>query len=90
MKSCATWSITAWPWPLPAISWCMLGPWTGCWSGCAGISPPSPELTFAEFRELSGLSRKLGIPLLEYLDRSGATVRQKDVRLAGPGLDRKR
>ena len=44
------------------------------------------ELSFAAFRELSGLSRKLGIPLLEHLDQSGLTVRVGDVRKAGPEL----
>ncbi len=44
------------------------------------------ELSFAEFRELSGLSRKLGIPLLEYLDQTGATRRSGDAREAGPAL----
>jgi selenocysteine-specific elongation factor len=45
------------------------------------------ELTFGEFRELSGLSRKLGIPLLEHLDQKGVTARDGDVRRAGPALD---
>ena len=44
------------------------------------------ELPFAVFRELSGLTRKLGIPMLEYLDQSGMTVRDGDVRRAGPAL----
>ncbi len=42
-----------------------------------------PELAFAEFRALSGLTRKLGIPMLEYLDQSGRTVRVGDARQAG-------
>ena len=46
------------------------------------------ELSFAGFRELSGLTRKLGIPMLEYLDETGATVRRGDVRHAGPALGR--
>jgi len=45
------------------------------------------ELSFKEFRELSGLSRKLGIPLLEHLDQAGLTVRRQDVRVAGPALE---
>ncbi len=45
------------------------------------------ELSFAEFRELSGLSRKLGIPMLEYLDHTGWTTRTGDVRVAGPKFD---
>ncbi len=44
------------------------------------------ELAFAGFRELSGLTRKLGIPMLEYLDENGLTVRDGDVRRAGPNL----
>ncbi len=45
-----------------------------------------PELTFARFRELSGLSRKLGIPMLEHLDQAGLTARVGDNRRAGPAL----
>jgi selenocysteine-specific elongation factor len=44
------------------------------------------ELNFGAFRELSGLTRKLGIPMLEYLDERGLTVRDGDVRRAGPEL----
>ena len=44
------------------------------------------ELAFAVFRELSGLTRKLGIPMLEYLDQTGVTVRKGDIRVAGPAL----
>jgi len=47
----------------------------------------SAEITFADFRQLSGLSRKLGIPLLEYLDQNGVTVRVGDVRRAGEALN---
>lgn len=43
-------------------------------------------LPFAGFRELSGLTRKLGIPMLEYLDQMGITRRDGDVRRAGPAL----
>jgi selenocysteine-specific elongation factor len=38
------------------------------------------EITPAMFRELFGTSRKYTIPLLEYLDREGVTVRKGDVR----------
>ena len=38
------------------------------------------ELTPAGFRDLCGTSRKYTIPLLEYLDREGITVRVGDVR----------
>ena len=46
-----------------------------------------PELSFAEFRDLSGLTRKLGIPMLEYLDQAGWTTRTGDVRVAGPRFE---
>ena len=49
----------------------------------------APELAFATFRELSGLTRKLGIPMLEYLDQTGVTVRKGDIRVAGPSLEDK-
>ncbi len=45
-----------------------------------------PELKFADFRALTGLTRKLGIPLLEYLDQTGVTVRVGDQRHRGPAL----
>ncbi len=45
------------------------------------------EMLFGTFRELSGLTRKLGIPMLEHLDQAGVTVRQDDARRAGPALE---
>jgi len=47
------------------------------------------EMAFATFRELSGLTRKLGIPMLEYLDQTGVTVRKGDIRVAGSALEDK-
>jgi selenocysteine-specific elongation factor len=47
----------------------------------------SGDLTFGTFREVSGLSRKLGIPMLEYLDETGYTRRDGDVRRPGPRLE---
>jgi len=47
------------------------------------------DMAFATFRELSGLTRKLGIPMLEYLDQTGVTVRRGDLRVAGPALEEK-
>ncbi len=38
------------------------------------------RITAAEFRDLIGATRKYCIPLLDYLDRSGVTVRQGDYR----------
>jgi len=45
------------------------------------------EMLFATFRQLSGLTRKLGIPMLEHLDQTGVTVRQGDARRPGPVLE---
>ncbi len=44
------------------------------------------DMPFAVFREVSGMTRKLGIPMLEYLDEKEFTQRQADVRVAGPAL----
>ena len=41
-------------------------------------------LTVAEIRDLLGTTRKYAVPLCEWLDRTGATVRKGDVRLLGP------
>ena len=38
------------------------------------------EITAASFRDLIGSSRKYTIPLLEYFDREGLTIRIGDVR----------
>lgn len=37
-------------------------------------------LTVAEFRDLTGASRKYAVPLLEHTDRIGWTMRVGDVR----------
>ena len=44
------------------------------------------ELSPGDFKELTGLSRKAAIPLLEWLDRVRLTRRHGGVRVAGPGL----
>ena len=41
----------------------------------------NPRLTVPEFKELSGVSRKYAIPLLEYLDRTRVTRREGDARV---------
>ena len=43
------------------------------------------ELTVADFRDITGASRKFAVPLLEYADRVGWTVRGGDARRAGGG-----
>jgi selenocysteine-specific elongation factor len=40
----------------------------------------SPKMDVARFKELTGISRKYAIPLLEYLDRERVTRRTGDVR----------
>jgi len=40
-------------------------------------------LTVADFRGITGASRKYGVPLLEHCDRSGWTVRVGDERKRG-------
>jgi selenocysteine-specific elongation factor len=52
-------------------------------SGMAEHFLTSATITPAEFRDRFGTSRKYAIPLLEYCDREGLTVRQGDVRRPG-------
>ncbi|MEA2497690.1 MAG: selenocysteine-specific elongation factor, partial [Actinomycetota bacterium] len=40
--------------------------------------------TVAQIRDLLGTTRKYAVPLCEWLDASGVTVRREDVRLLGP------
>jgi selenocysteine-specific elongation factor len=44
------------------------------------------QLSVANFRELTGASRKFAVPLLEHCDRTGWTIREGDARRAGPQL----
>ena len=44
------------------------------------------EMTMANFKDLTGLSRKFAVPLLEYFDRRGVTARAGDNRRPGPSL----
>jgi len=47
-----------------------------------------PALSVANFRELTGASRKYSVPLLEHCDRVGWTIRVGDERRAGGQLNR--
>jgi selenocysteine-specific elongation factor len=38
-----------------------------------------------DFKEISGLSRKYSIPIMEYFDRSGLTIRVEDYRVLRKG-----
>jgi selenocysteine-specific elongation factor len=46
----------------------------------AGQKAKSPKMDVATFKELTGVSRKYAIPLLEYLDRERVTKRVGDTR----------
>ena len=41
-------------------------------------------MTMAELRDLLGTTRKYAVPIGEYLDRVGLTVREGDTRRLGP------
>jgi selenocysteine-specific elongation factor len=41
----------------------------------------SPRIDVARFKDLTGVSRKYAIPLLEYLDREHVTRRMGDARI---------
>lgn len=46
----------------------------------------APVMSMADFKNLTGLSRKFAIPLLEHFDRKGVTARDGDNRRPGPLL----
>ena len=45
------------------------------------------ELAISDFKDMTGLSRKTAIPLLEFLDKYIYTIRKDNVRLAGKTLN---
>ena len=47
----------------------------------AGEKTRSPKIDVAKFKDLTGVSRKYAIPLLEYLDRERVTRRVGDERV---------
>ena len=44
------------------------------------------RITMSELRDVLGTTRKYAVPIGEYLDRIGVTVREGDVRRLGPGI----
>jgi selenocysteine-specific elongation factor len=44
------------------------------------IAAAGDEFTVAEFRDVAGLSRKYAVPILEWADKEGLTVRHGDIR----------
>jgi selenocysteine-specific elongation factor len=49
----------------------------------AAIEGDGP-MTVAQIRDLLGTSRKYAVPLCEWLDQTGATLRRGDLRAIGP------
>jgi len=47
----------------------------------AAYKTKSPKIDVGKFKELTGVSRKYAIPLLEYLDRERVTRRVGDERI---------
>jgi selenocysteine-specific elongation factor len=47
----------------------------------AALKPSTPKIDVARFKDLTGVSRKYAIPLLEYLDRERVTRRVGDERV---------
>jgi selenocysteine-specific elongation factor len=47
----------------------------------AALKSSAPKIDVARFKDLTGVSRKYAIPLLEYLDRERVTRRVGDERL---------
>ncbi|MDP9024022.1 MAG: SelB C-terminal domain-containing protein, partial [Candidatus Eremiobacteraeota bacterium] len=41
----------------------------------------NPQITMSQFRDLIGTSRKFAVPLLEWFDARGITVRSGDFRM---------
>jgi selenocysteine-specific elongation factor len=46
-----------------------------------GFFAKKTEMAMSDFRDLTGVTRKWMIPLLEYLDRTGVTLRKGEVRI---------
>ena len=53
---------------------------------CKDLLNETGEATMSQLREAWGISRKFAVPLCEYFDTQGLTVRKQDVRVAGPKL----
>ena len=47
----------------------------------------SEGATMAQLRDSWGVTRKFAVPLCEYFDSIGVTVRRQDIRVAGPEID---
>jgi selenocysteine-specific elongation factor len=54
---------------------------TGLRQRLAALKATTPKIDVARFKDLTGVSRKYAIPLLEYLDREHVTKRVGDERV---------
>ena len=45
------------------------------------------EMTVADFKDLTGFTRKTAIPFLEYLDKNRFTNRKENIRLIGKAFN---
>lgn len=57
-----------------------------CEAAIKGLLAERAELEVGDLKGALGVTRKHAIPLLEYFDGVGTTVRRGNVRVAGPGL----
>jgi len=53
---------------------------------CESLLNTMGEATMSQLREAWGISRKFAVPLCEYFDACGLTIRKEDVRVPGPKL----
>jgi selenocysteine-specific elongation factor len=53
---------------------------------CRTLLTPGTAATMSELREAWGITRKYSVPLCEYFDAEGTTLRDGDLRRAGPRL----
>jgi selenocysteine-specific elongation factor len=53
----------------------------------AKLAAGGPGLTVADIRDILGTTRKYAVPLCEYLDRVGVTVRSGDLRVLATGKE---
>ena len=55
---------------------------------CAELLDELGEATMSQLREKWGVTRKFAVPLCEFFDAQGVTVRKGDVRVSGPQISR--
>ena len=55
-------------------------------SVCENLLQEIGEATMSQLREAWGVSRKFAVPLCEFFDARGVTVRKDDLRIPGPNV----